>query len=51
MAKTGGSISLAIAFFLLASMLMQLDTLVMGAVAALVVLAAYQFTRRIPGGK
>jgi len=53
MDKITGTISLAIALFLLVSMLMQLDTRVMGiiAIVALVVLAAYQFARKAPGQK
>lgn len=53
MDKITGTISLAIALFLLVSMLMQLDTRVMGtiAIAALLALAAYQFTCKAPGGK
>ena len=53
MDKTGGTISLVIALFLIVSMLMQLDTRVMGtiSIAALLALAAYQFTRKAPGGK
>ncbi len=51
MDKITGTISLAIALFLLVSMLMQLDPRVMGIIAtvALVVLAAYQFARKGPG--
>ena len=42
-----GAISVLIAFFLLISLLLQVDPLIMGSVAivALVMLAIYQFTR------
>ncbi len=52
MDKIGGTISLIIAFFLLVSMLMRLDTLAMAgmAIIALVVLAIYQFRPRAPRG-
>ena len=45
--KIEGSISVLVAFFLLFSMMLQVDTLIMGGVAivALLVLAVYQFTR------
>lgn len=51
MDKTSGTISLLIAFFLLVSMLMQLDTRVMGVIAivALIGLAVYQFMHKAPG--
>lgn len=50
MNKITGTFSLIIALFLLVSMLMQVDTLLMGGIAivALVALAAYQFTRKGP---
>lgn len=50
MNKITGTLCLVIALFLLVSMLVQVDTLVMGAIAivALVALAAYQFTRKGP---
>jgi len=45
--KIEGAISVLVAFFLLVSLLLQVDPLIMGSVAivALVVLAVYQFTR------
>jgi hypothetical protein len=45
--KIEGAISVLVAFFLLISLLLQVDPLIMGsvAIAALVVLAIYQFTR------
>ncbi len=48
MDKIGGAASIVIALFLLVSMVMQFDTLVTAgiAVAALVVLAAYEFILR-----
>ncbi len=50
MDKTGGTISLLIALFLLAGMLMHLDalTILSMAVVALIVLAVYQFWPRVP---
>ena len=53
MDKTSAMIGLVIAIFLFVSMLMQLDTRVMGtiAIAALLALAAYQFTRKAPDGR
>ena len=53
MNKVSGTISLVIALFLLVSMLMKLDTWVVGiiAIVALVVLAAFQFARTAPGQK
>jgi hypothetical protein len=53
MGKIGATISLVLAFFLFVSMLMQLDTRVMGtiAIAALLALAVYQSTRQAPGEK
>ncbi len=46
-AKREGVISILLAFFLLVSMLLQLDTWVMAiiAIAVLVILAIFQFTR------
>jgi len=51
MDKMGGTISLIIVFFLLISMPMQLDPKFMAiiAIAAIVVLAAYQFAHKAPG--
>jgi hypothetical protein len=45
--KIEGAISVLVAFFLLISLLLQVDPLIMGGVAivALVVLTVYQFTR------
>ena len=45
--KIEGAVSILVAFFLLISLLLQVDPLIMGGVAivALVVLAVYQFTR------
>ncbi len=50
MDKTGGTISLVIALFLLVSLLMHLDAVTMAgmAIVALVVLAVYQFWPRAP---
>jgi len=51
--KLEGAISILVAFFLLVSLLFQVDPLIMGGIAIviLVVLAIYQFTRSpsIPG--
>lgn len=48
--KIDGTISILIALFLLFSMLLQINTWIMGGVAVvvLIVLAVYQFTRKTP---
>jgi len=50
--KIEGGISVLVALFLLVSMLLHVDTLIMGGVAivVLLVLAVYQFTRA-PSGR
>ena len=48
--KIDGTISIIVALFLLFSMMLQINTWIMGGVAivALIVLAVYQFTRKTP---